>query len=958
MTETTATTAPDTMRFETDDYSAARRLLSSGNYGILDEDKALKGLSEIKMPTFGMLDKNYWERAFKGVVRRMLYGRAVGTYVYTYLEDEVPRAYEKKGSEYAYQGLGYDILRKGADGLNVAYDFTMGDGASHYELTDEGKAHFAKDANLLNKFLIKQFGLVRHAVDPNEKDEAGNLLYRKRRYTMTQRHLTNMGVLEDLRKTVGEKTTTQNGFDGVQIIENIRILREEADESIIGELRQFAPGSGEGDPLERLLRNLNLTKDQSEATHGKYFISPEHVQRIREIQEALTKDKTKAVDKLLELEASLGGKEIDYGQYQMRLGTGFAFMGLADFASHKVVERVAGTVQFLDKYMDPQWRKSEEFAVWKKNFNLFGSVKKFTSEIAIDAIRGDGLYDFFAGLAYAPIKEHFSREQEGIDRKIEVENGTVRLKEGEKGPEYGTGLKDLNTLFNVPFVMYNWLGKFVWQDLLVDWWLVPGQSKLLKYFKEHDKDNEGLALPMRAWNRVVQFSSFCVQRTAQVWAFMWPAVTQGFSRWRYYGKNAVQELGAVRRDEVKGAIIEAMLEGLDNPSATRFVAGGKDATGIQHNLSGLEKLDGKVVVIGTGESAREYRITRDAETGKLVVPPEIIKAIKEASETKRTHVTRTVADLVSEDVRRYKTRERSYDAAEAVFEVLGLEKGERSGWMPKEKGSYKAALAAAGRAAEADFYIKYITGERPRINFVPEDEDKDKRASLLEGVGEGVKKFTEVYSGAVQQVNLLKLVKTAEKGLGPDEVAQVKKRATGRDYVHALLDHAVERGVITISNIKYEIKQADQTAGAYVGYAPYFALKDAYTEIVENNPLINAPINAFTSFTNAFTFRAKHTNVAQEKPIPVNPQGNIAQATQRGNGVDALYGNEAVVTTPVEHQKSHAERLDRRTSAMQQTMLRNAPVTAGGGHADKFQKASSHAEQAVQQGAPAEPSKH
>ncbi|MBI1274368.1 hypothetical protein GC177_00145 [bacterium] len=211
-----------------------------------------------------------------------------------------------------------------------------------------------------------------------------------------------------------------------------------------------------------------------------------------------------------------------YGRRFMEISTDFACMGQADYVVNRLYLAAKDGLRYIHHNNDPAFRNSPEFAEWKKKQSLPRAIGKIGYDMVENAIRGDFTYDYFIGIFYTPIKEFFSRKRSSENSE----------------------LKNTHIHYNIPFVAYNWIGMLVWQDLLVDWWLRPSQSKLREYMHaQPERESKGLG---RLWNGLVDIASFCAVRTFQIGTAMYPAVSVGFSPGRHYGEMAAKELKEAR----------------------------------------------------------------------------------------------------------------------------------------------------------------------------------------------------------------------------------------------------------------------------------------------------------------------------------------------------------------------------------------------------------------------------
>lgn len=209
-------------------------------------------------------------------------------------------------------------------------------------------------------------------------------------------------------------------------------------------------------------------------------------------------------------------KQRDFGEQYMRVSTDFALMGQSDILVRDFITNpIRGALDVGMKLLDPKAREAGEFDKWKQNFNLAGEISKAAYSSAENAIRGDFIYDYFVGLGYTDFKESYSRKRS--TKNHELENSHI--------------------FYNVPFIFYNWLGKFVWQDMMIDWWLRPEKSNLLNYMRDHAPE-EGMPFYKRGWNALADVIGFSVMRTYQIVSHMYVSVSAFFTPGRYYGWEA------------------------------------------------------------------------------------------------------------------------------------------------------------------------------------------------------------------------------------------------------------------------------------------------------------------------------------------------------------------------------------------------------------------------------------
>ena len=518
-----------------------------------------------------------------------------------------------------------------------------------------------------------------------------------------------------------------------------------------------------------------------------------------------------------EFDQRLEGKNKSWGVYQMCLGTGFALMGLLDFSVHRIMLRFGRVGKWVDRMFSRDGEKQNAYEHWKEDIGAKGvarEVAEVAKEIGIDAIAGDGLYDFAAGSLYATVKEWFGRQTQGIERQIEMDrNGKINV------IKQGSGLKDAHKLFDIPFSFYNYVGKFLWQDLCVDWWLRKDRSKLRQYMHDNAAA-EDLGIIKRTWNSAVNFTSFFAVRTTQIWSWMLPSATLGFSPGAYYGKNAQAEMKLVRKERAMEHMLLAAIDGIAEQSEhSEFVKSrilGNQPENVREALYDLRTLVNK----------------REKELNIQCKKSGYIENKGEWSNRKQA-----ILDVLQDKIKVLEERVRIKNI-KATRNKL-----EEKIWQ-----------------AEIEYYTDYLEGKHPFDGFASEfnDPNNPKNKQVIDTVADVAKQFTDFHSTILRKV-YSKFADTSE--------------VTGDPNSEEYLSDLRERS----GTIKRTVKIADDAAASYLRYAPYFALKDALQAVVEGNPLLLKPVQWITGLSHKFTWGTPKSKVALELAQQANLEACAAR---------------------------------------------------------------------------------
>lgn len=595
-------------------------------------------------------DTHYLNEAQHAIIRRMGYGRPIGTYVYSEVEDRSQKSFmvDDQGRP-LHEGTWFAATRKIAELFDKGYDAALGKGRKDWELTEKGR---------------KELGLIKSLAGEVTQDHIDAGYFRPRRYGLEKPDVEKLNRIAEIQESI--RAADKNGTSGDELAE----LRDE----------------------------------------------------------------------LHKLEHTLSSKNRSWGVQAALLGIGFALMGFADFASDTLMKRLGNAVKSSDKPFDPEWKNSDEAQRVRDGFSskgLFGIVpavkgmSSLSKEWAIDLIRGDGLYDLMQ-VVYPSVKEHYHRQRDGDKRELEYKDGKAHVIKN------GSGKSDYAKLFNAPFTFYNWWGKFVWQDLIIDWWLVPKQSRLRNYMAENKIEDVGFF--KNIWNTALNFTSFCWTRTAQITSYMYPAAAAGFSGERFYANMATDEIKLVRRFNVLHESVESTLEaaGLSD----KFVA----TDIVQTVLDRINTITGDT----SGKSTKQPPVQSHTREGVFSVSHGISAAYKNA------------------------------DKAQIVAEIIAEKTGD---------ASHIEACKKHYQNYEHKFYVDYINGNRPDFHFADErNGEKDangvEKRTMSDRAGNVLKSYVNFHSAALQtiQSTALKAKGQSPENLSTDELKALINKA---DYAAA-----------------------------------------------------------------------------------------------------------------------------------------------------------------------------